>query len=334
MSFFKSCFYVFLIVLFTSSASAFEYTVSDNKQIYGNLKSYKVQHGESLIDLSVKFGIGFKNLQMANQNKDTWLPKAEENIVLPTSLILPKYSGNGILINLGEKRLFYFYKNGKIRKVIVFPVGIGKEGKETPLGNMTITNKVHNPTWIPPQSIKKQYPTLPNIVPSGETNPLGYYWLQLSRQSYGIHGTNQPRGVGRRVSSGCIRLYNPHIKNLYNRIKPGTPVKIINKPVKVAFERGRVYLESHTEFKSNTDIKSLQNLLDKAIVELKKASLCTSVSAKKLFREIIFSSGYPVDISGRNTSSDKYKSCLSENPYKYMDTITNEYYDYIFGDVR
>jgi L,D-transpeptidase ErfK/SrfK len=92
-------------------------------------------------------------------------------------------------------------------------------------------------------------------MPPGPDNPLGKYWLGLSRRRYGIHGTNFPWGVGRLVSHGCIRLYPEHISQLYKEAPVGTRVEIINAPVKIGFKNGDIFLEVHTDpYGKTTDL--------------------------------------------------------------------------------
>ena len=83
-------------------------------------------------------------------------------------------------------------------------------------------------------------------MPPGPDNPLGAYAIGLARPGYFIHGTNQPIGVGRRISAGCIRLYARHIESLVHQVPNGTVVKVIRQPYKVAWHDGGLYLEAHT----------------------------------------------------------------------------------------
>lgn len=97
------------------------------------------------------------------------------------------------------------------------PVGIGRPGHESPVGEFTIINKIVSPTWYP----KDKEP-----VPPGPTNPLGNYWLGLSIRGYGIHGNISPWSIGTPVSSGCIRMHNDDIEFMYRLINIGTRVRI------------------------------------------------------------------------------------------------------------
>jgi L,D-transpeptidase ErfK/SrfK len=86
---------------------------------------------------------------------------------------------------------------------------------------------------------------LPAVVPPGPDNPLGPWAVRLATPGYLIHGTNKDIGVGMRVSHGCMRLYNGDVEDFARRVKPGTPVRIINSPVKVGWKGGEMYVEVH-----------------------------------------------------------------------------------------
>ncbi len=151
--------------------------------------------------------------------------------MIPTAFILPSAPRKGLVINLAELRMYYYPPDGKT--VVTYPLGIGKEGWGTPLGVTRITEKTKNPTWVPPKSIlehrKKEGVYLPAKVPPGVDNPLGGYRMRLAipTGAYLIHGTNNPAGVGRRSSSGCINMLPEDIETLYEKVPSGTPVHII-----------------------------------------------------------------------------------------------------------
>ena len=86
---------------------------------------------------------------------------------------------------------------------------------------------------------------LPSVVPPGPDNPLGSHVLKLAMPGYLIHGTNQPYGVGMRVSHGCVRLYPENIELLYSVVAVGEPVRIINEPYLLGWRNGELYFEAH-----------------------------------------------------------------------------------------
>ena len=152
------------------------------------------------------------------------------------------------MINLAELRLYYFHED----KVVVFPIGIGRLGRETPVMETYISQKVANPTWIPTDNIRKEYLrkgiVLPAIVQTGKENPLGAYKMRLAYGTgeYLIHGTNKDFGIGLRVSSGCIRLHPKNIEWLFKHVPLRTKVRVINEPIKLTQQPdGSRWLEVH-----------------------------------------------------------------------------------------
>jgi len=184
---------------------------------------------------------------------DPWLPGAGKQILVPGRHILPPGPREGIVVNLPEHRLYYYPKpkHGAPVEVITYPVGIGKMDWRTPLGPTHVSQKEKNPTWTPPESIRKEHALagdpLPARVPPGPKNPLGLYAMRLAvgDGTYLIHGTNNPIAVGMPVTHGCIRMYPDDVAALFPLIPVGTPVRLVNEPVKVAWVDGELLLEAH-----------------------------------------------------------------------------------------
>jgi len=152
-------------------------------------------------------------------------------------------------------RLYYFptHKKGEPNKIYTYPLGIGREGWSTPYKQTRIIAKKEHPDWRPPESIRQEHEEagdpLPKVVKAGPDNPLGDHALRLGLPAYLIHGTNKPWGIGMRVSHGCIRLYPEDIAELFDKVKVGTPVNIINNPYKIGEADGVLYLEAHPPLK-------------------------------------------------------------------------------------
>ncbi len=112
---------------------------------------------------------------------------------------------------------------------IRYGVSVGREGFEWE-GAMKVTKKVEWPDWRPPKDMiereKKKGKVLPAVVPGGPGNPLGARALYLGRSEYRIHGTNAPKSIGQAASSGCIRMLNEHVIDLYGRVPLGTRVVV------------------------------------------------------------------------------------------------------------
>jgi L,D-transpeptidase ErfK/SrfK len=163
-------------------------------------------------------------------------------VTLPTQYVLPTAPRRGIVINLPELRLYYFPPRGEPRS---FPIGIGGEGKETPVGRTRVADRRAHPIWVPTKSEHAEDPDLPPAVGPGPDNPMGDYALYLGWKGYAIHGTNKPYSIGRRDSHGCIRLYPEDIEWLYREATIGTPVTVVNQPAKAGWSDGELYLEVH-----------------------------------------------------------------------------------------
>lgn len=216
--------------------------VEPGSDLVGQIGRHVVAAGDTFVDIAVWWGVGYVELVAANPEIDPWLPPAGVELIIPNEHILPDVPRRGIVINLAELRLYHFGEDGQ---VFSMPIGIGSEGTETPLGETVITGKRKNPTWWPPPSIRSEQPDLPDRVPPGPDNPLGAYALNLGWPLYRIHGTNRSYGVGRRVSHGCIRLYPADIEALFARVRVGTPVRVVDQPVKIGWSGRRLFLEVH-----------------------------------------------------------------------------------------
>ena len=174
---------------------------------------------------------------------DPWLPVVGSEIALPMQHVLPDAPRRGIVVNLADMRLYYFRDDEWPPQT--FPIGIGHGVNRTPTGVTWVTARREDPTWIPPPSLRAAEPGLPAAIGPGPDNPLGAFALNLGWPNYVIHGTNRPYGIGRQVSGGCIRLYPDHIAVLFARVAVGTPVTIVDQPVKLGWFGGELYLEMH-----------------------------------------------------------------------------------------
>jgi len=137
------------------------------------------------------------------------------------------YGPNTIVINTDERRLYFVYEKGK---AIKYGIGVGREGFQWS-GTDTISNKAEWPGWTPPPEMivreKAKGRILPNFMRGGPDNPLGARALYIGARIYRIHGSNEPWTIGHAVSSGCIRLTNEDIVDLYDRVPVGTRVVVL-----------------------------------------------------------------------------------------------------------
>lgn len=212
--------------------------------VIGSLRTIETVESDTLLDVAYENELGFVEVAAANPGVDPWLPGEGTRVTLPAQHILPDAPREGIVINLAEMRLYYFPPDGGM--VRTYPVGIGRRGLSTPTGTTEIRAKVPKPTWYPTERMRREDPSLPAAVPAGPDNPLGAYALDLGWPAYLIHGTNMKWGIGRRISSGCIRLYPGHIEDLFNRVTSGTKVTVVDQPIKFAWAGGHLYVEAHT----------------------------------------------------------------------------------------
>jgi L,D-transpeptidase ErfK/SrfK len=208
--------------------------------LVGKLSFRDTREEDTLIDLAPELQVGYVELVAANPGVDPWLPGDGTRLAVPGARLLPSGKRDGIVVNLGDLHLYYFAKDQPPR---AFPIGIAKDGYSTPLGVTKVKAKKEKPTWIPTESARRDKPELPAVVLPGPDNPLGEYALYLAWPQYLIHGTNEPRGVGRHASRGCIRLYPDDIAELYAKVQPGTPVRVVDEPVKLGWIAGELYLE-------------------------------------------------------------------------------------------
>jgi len=134
-----------------------------------------------------------------------------------------RYAPGTIVVKTSERRLYFIGGDGSAMR---YPVGVGRAGKQW-AGVARIDGKYLNPAWSPPAEVRRDKPSLPQVIPGGSPrNPMGVAALTLSGGQYAIHGTNTPGSIGGFVSYGCIRMFNQDIMDLYQRVAVGTPVVV------------------------------------------------------------------------------------------------------------
>ncbi|HUZ74195.1 MAG TPA: L,D-transpeptidase family protein [Stellaceae bacterium] len=217
---------------------------AERSDLIGIPTVFQTREEDTLLDIARAYDLGYVEIRAANPGIDPWLPGAGRVLSLPTQHLLPDAPHRGIVINLAELRLYYFPPKGEPR---TFPIGIGGEGKETPVGRTEIVRKQTHPTWFPTASERAEDPDLPTMVPPGPDNPMGDFALYLGWPGYAIHGSNKPYSIGRRDSSGCIRMYPEDIETLFKLVGPGTQVTVVDQPVKLGWSAGELYLEIHPD---------------------------------------------------------------------------------------
>ena len=136
-----------------------------------------------------------------------------------------KYRPGSVVINTAERRLYYVIDEGR---AVRYGIGVGRLGF-TWTGMKAVSQKREWPDWTPPPQMLKRRPDLPRWMPGGPNNPLGARAIYLGSTLYRIHGSNEPETIGQAVSSGCFRMVNEDVTDLYGRVKVGTAVHVLLK---------------------------------------------------------------------------------------------------------
>lgn len=247
----RSIIYSFLLA-FGLSFSTLSYSAvyplpAPGDDVVGKLQWTQSKPGDNFSILGRRYDVGYYELIEANPGVDPTLPNPGTIVVIPTRYVLPNAPREGIVVNLAELRIYYYPLHQNI--VVTYPVGIGREGWQTPEGGTTVIAKVVNPTWVVPPDIKADRLShgikLPDKVTPGPDDPLGGYALYLGFPGYRIHGTNDNSGIGRRSSSGCIRMWPEDVETLFDFVKTGSKVRVVNDAYKAGWSHGKLYLESH-----------------------------------------------------------------------------------------
>jgi len=251
---------------------------ADGSDLVGEIRWATARQEDTLIDIAHALSVGQDEIVMANPTVDRWLPKAGTRVLIPRRFLLPDAPRAGIVVNVPEMRLYYYPAKFTTKKVtvvpkakvkgktaatkqevltvaspatevITYPVSIGRMDWRTPLGATRVVQKVKDPVWIPPETIKREHAAdgdiLPDVVPAGPNNPLGAFAMKLGVAGYLIHGTGVDKadGIGMRVTHGCIRMYPEDIARLFPIVNVNTPVHLVNQPIKLGWQGGALYME-------------------------------------------------------------------------------------------
>lgn len=274
--------------------NAAAYTLPENgDSVVGAVTQIRLRYEDTLAAIAQKYSMGYREVLDANPDVDPWLPGEGTMLKLPTAYVLPDAPRDGVVINVAEYRL-YFYPAGQ-NKVITYPVGIGRLKFPTPLVKASVVSHIENPSWTPTEAARREHAArgdpLPAVVPPGPDNPLGRLAIQLSVPGYFIHGTNKPFGVGQMVSHGCIRLYDEHIETLVEMVPNGTPVYIVNQPLKLGWRDSALYAEGHKNlYEENNRTELVQQIIDET------QDRAASVDWQQVDRVLYGLTGVPVKI--------------------------------------
>jgi L,D-transpeptidase ErfK/SrfK len=255
------CIFLMLCFIAIRAASATTYTLPENPddtvitQYPDNKAFTHAIQDETLLDIAARFSLGQTEIVRLNQKVDRWLVKKGEVVRLANRRILPDTPHRGIVLNLPEYRIYYYppVNSAMPAQVWSYAVSIGRQDWKTPLGKTRVSKKVKNPSWYPPESIRREHAAegryLPKMMPPGPYNPMGTHALYLALPGYRIHGSaiDKYYGIGMQVSHGCVRLYPQDIEALYHSVNMGTPVYIVKQPIKVGWLDNTLYIEAHPD---------------------------------------------------------------------------------------
>jgi L,D-transpeptidase ErfK/SrfK len=274
-----------LLSVISGIAHATTYTLPENgndsviTQFHDDMPLTRAEQNETLPDVARRFLLGQTEIVRLNPNVDRWQVKKDEIVRLSNRRILPDTPHEGITLNIAEYRMYYYppTQKGAAPQVMSFAHGIGRQDWKTPLGKTKIVQKVKDPAWHPPESIRREHAAngdpLPAVVQPGPHNPLGAYMLHLAVPGgYLIHGTDIDKiyGIGMQITHGCVRMYPEDIEALYNSVPVGTPVYMVKQPIKVGWLDNTLYIEAHPDLEGEET--TLDQKLEVALKLIQKAN--------------------------------------------------------------
>lgn len=282
---------------YKASIQRYGYRIPD-LTVVGEPSRYKIQPKDDFLEIARRFGLGFNEVDLLFPQTNKWTLPPGKTISLPTFWVLPPTQHHQLVINVPELRLYFFDKASST--VQTYPIGIGDEGWETPLGVFHIVEKRTNPTWYIPASLQEKYGMA--SMPPGPENPLGEFMMKFSAGPYGIHGTAMPWGVGRLVSHGCIRCYPEHIALLFPQVGVGTKLEIIYEPVKFGVRNGQLFVEAHPDVYGK-----IPDYAQYARTKLEQHPLAKYVDQKQYALAVRLKNGVPTNVSRVGTEGISLK---------------------------
>jgi L,D-transpeptidase ErfK/SrfK len=266
----------------------------------GSVRVHRIEEGDTFLDIARRQDLGYNEVLAANPGVDPWLPAVGSEIILPTEWLLPSGPRDGLVVNVPEMRLYFFYPgpaaNGSTLRAVSYPVGLGRDEWRTPIAEFKVRGKTKNPTWVLPEDVKAERIAEKGFaevsIPGGDPeNPLGRHRIELTLGAYAIHGTNKNWGVGMQVSHGCVRLYPEDIGALFPLVQAGTKGRFVYEPVKFGVVDGRPMMEVHPDIYG-----LLPNVTDSALSLVRTAGVEEVVDFGKLKAAVEAASGIPTDV--------------------------------------
>ena len=245
---------------------------SDGSTVVGRLRAITPRADNTLLDIARRFDLGHHEITWANPRIDVWTPEPNSRVIIPTQYILPPKPWRGIVVNISQRRLFYFLpvKKNQPARVLTFPISIARPGWPTPLGETKVLSKHEDPGWFVPKSIQQERIDegeidFPRYFPPGPDNPMGMLAIQIGFSGIFIHGTNRPWGVGMRTSHGCLHLYPEDAETLFPSMQANIPVRVIDQPYVVGLDANQLVMSSYEPV---ADYNATTNQFTRAVLAL------------------------------------------------------------------
>jgi L,D-transpeptidase ErfK/SrfK len=239
-----------LVMLFASGAGAASdgQPAAVGRTVVDEVVDYVVAAGETFETIGHRVGVDPRAIARRNTRWVLAPLSAGTRLVVDAHRIVPGVIDRGIVVSVAQNRVFLLDVDGSI---VSMPAAVGHSTWPTPSGEFHVVHKEVNPTWEVPPSIQDEMralgqPVVPRFPP-GPDNPLGDLWIGLSLPNIGIHGTNAPATVPGYTTHGCIRLREPDIKRLFDRVEIGTTGVVVYEPALLTRHEGRIYAEIHRD---------------------------------------------------------------------------------------
>ena len=240
--------FVAVVLLFSNRPATGAEAHVLSEKLVGREFLHTIQKGESLTSIGARFGVEAKFIAASNGMPPNSLLKEGRQLRVDNRHIVPESLGDGILINIPQRMLFYFRQGQLLQS---YPVALGRADWPTPTGQFNIITKEENPVWDVPKSIQEEMrregKVVQERVPACPENPLGKHWMGLSIPGYGIHGTIAPSSIYQFRTHGCIRLHPDDTAGLFAEISTGSRGLIVYRPLLVARVGTEVFLEVHRD---------------------------------------------------------------------------------------
>lgn len=216
--------------------------------IVGAHITYTIRAGDTLLQVAARVGADVRTIAAENHLDPSRPLQVGLVLSIDARHIVPRGAdGRTLTVNIPQRMVFLHDPDGTTG----FPVAVGRPTWPTPTGAFTVIGHVEDPTWHVPPSIQEESRRLgrvqPPVVPPGPNNPLGKYWLGLSLEGIGIHATNAPSSIYRAATHGCIRVGEPHIRILFDRVSVGASGAVVYEPFLVEAAGDEVFLEVHPD---------------------------------------------------------------------------------------